>query len=408
MFDFEPTEEQKAISKMAEDFGEREIAPRARKIIEEEKIPDEIIKEMAELGLLAPNVSEKYGGAGLDLISTALIGKEIAKFDPTGSTLVYYLLQASWAYAVMRTATEEAKKEILPQVCKGKFLGIITTEEGAGTDLGSTEARIECIGNGKYVINGRKTYISGLREAEKYGGWFVGLFKQTPELGVRGMTLVCVKVADPGVLVKGVATRFMKGIGRRGISFGEVSFENVEIDEKYIMGKENKGFYDVHIGFNLARMIIAMGCVGAGRQAQEDVIEYMKQRFSFGAPLATSESIQNKIAEDATKLDALELLTLKALWTFEKEEKKEAIASDVAKAAAEAKMFAPVWAGDATFDAVLGYGAFGYTYESYAAQAYLAIISFFNAEGSHWAMMRIVAKAILGKEFFWKKVPPTK
>lgn len=400
MIGFELTDDQKMILETVRGFGKKEIAPRAKEIIEKEKIPDEIIKGMAELGLLAPNVPEKYGGIGLDLITTGLIARELAGFDPTCSVLVYYLLQASWAQNVVENGTEEAKEEILPQVCQGKFIGIATTEEGAGSDLGSTVTRIENIGNGKFLINGRKWFISGLKETEKYGGWYVCLFKQTSELGTRGMTLACVKVADPGVLVRGITTRFEKGIGRRGISFGGFNLENVEIDKKYLLSEENKGFYKVHGGFNVARMLIAMGCVGAGRKALENVIEYLKERKAFGKPLAARESIQDKIAEHSARLDALELLALRALWTCEKKQKGEANDFDIAEMAAKAKMFAPVWAGDAVKDAMLWYGALGYTSESYASQAYMAIISFFLAEGSHDIMKKIVAKRILGKEYF--------
>lgn len=400
MIDFELTDEQKVILEMVREFGKREIAPRVKEIIEKEKIPDEIIKEMAELGLLAPNVPEKYGGIGLDLITTGLIARELAGLDPTCSVLVYYLLQSSWAQNVVENGTEEAKEEILPQVCQGKFIGIATTEEGAGSDLGSTTTRIENIGNGKFLINGRKWFISGLKETEKYGGWYVCLFKQTPELGTRGMTLACVKVADPVVLTKGITTRFEKGIGRRGISFGGFDLENVEIDKKYLLSEENKGFYKVHNGFNVARMLIAMGCVGASRKALEDVIEYLKERKAFGKPLAARESIQDKIAEHSTRLDALELLALRALQTYEKKQRGEATDFDVAEMSAKAKMFAPVWAGDAVKDVMLWYGALGYTTESYASQSYMAIISFYLAEGSHDIMKKIVAKRILGKEYF--------
>lgn len=400
MIDFELTDDQKMILEVVEDFCKKEIVPRAKEMEEKKEIPKEIIKGMADLGLLGMCVSQEYGGMGLDAVLAGLVGEKLARADTTCSIAVFFLVQCSWGYNLDRYGTKEAKEEVLPKVCRGeRFLGIATTEPGCGSDLNSMRTQIKRVGN-EFLLNGEKLFISGVKEVQKYGGGYITLAKQTPELGTRGMTLFYLPVADPGVVLPGITPRLEKEIGRESISCGGFGLENIKIPAKYILGEENKGFYIVHPGYEFARGIISLVCVGAAEKTLENAIEYIKQRKVFGEPLARRESIQFKIADHFNKLDAARLLGLKALWMFDKEQKEGKFKRlEVSKAIAMAKMNAPVWALAAADDAMQWQGAFGYTTESDAQQAWRAIRSFMWAEGAHEIMMAIVAREILGKEY---------
>ena len=122
---FEFTEEQEMFRESVREFGERKIAPIAIEMEETKEIPLDVIKGMAELGLLACTASPDYGGSGLDAVSAGVIAEELGRVDPTGSIPVFYLIQASWGFLLNKYGTEEAKQEIFPKVVKGDwFLGI--------------------------------------------------------------------------------------------------------------------------------------------------------------------------------------------------------------------------------------------------------------------------------------------
>ena len=111
--DFTFTEEQEMIRESVRDFAQSKIAPIALEMEKTKKIPLDVIKGMAELGLLACPADEKYGGAGLDAVTTGIIGQELARADPTGSIPVFWLVQASWGFHLNKYGTEQAKKEIM-------------------------------------------------------------------------------------------------------------------------------------------------------------------------------------------------------------------------------------------------------------------------------------------------------
>jgi Acyl-CoA dehydrogenases len=119
MLDFTFSEEQEMIRESVRDFAQKKIAPIAMEMEKTKQIPEDVIQGMADLGLIAPTVSTKYGGQGFDAVTAGIIAEELAKADPTGSIPVFYLVQASWGHVFDKYGTEEAKQEILPNVTKG-------------------------------------------------------------------------------------------------------------------------------------------------------------------------------------------------------------------------------------------------------------------------------------------------
>ncbi len=402
MIDFELTNDQKMILEAVEEFGRKEITPRVKEMTEKKEIPEEIIKGMADLGLLGMCVSQEYGGMGLDAVLAGLVGEKLARADPTCSVAVRFLVECSWSYLFDKYGTKEAKEEILPKVCQGKrFLGIATTEPDAGSDLAAMRMLIKKISNNESAANGEKLYISGIKEAKKGGGGYVTLAKQTPEKGTRGMTLFYLPLAVPGVLFPGITTRLEEERGREGISCGGFSLNDVKIPAKYIIGEEEKGFYIVHCGYEFARGIIALVCVGAAEKVLEEIEEHIKQKKVFSKSLASNEVIQQKLAEHHAKLEGQRILALKALWMYEKEQKENRFnRKEVSTEIAMAKMFSPAYALEAIDYAAQLQGAFGFTMESDFLGIWMSVRSFMWAEGANEIMKVIVAKNIIGKEFF--------
>lgn len=187
--DFSFTEEQKSFRKSLKEFCEKKLAPKAREIDEEGEIPLGILDDVASFGLLGITVSKEYGGSGADFITAAIAAEEIARADISMALPVYYLVEAGWGFLIERYGSRRAREEVLPDVTRGKkFLGIASTEAGAGSDIANVSTVMERRDE-KPIIKGEKTFISGVREAVKLGGGYVTLVKTDPELGHRGLSL---------------------------------------------------------------------------------------------------------------------------------------------------------------------------------------------------------------------------
>jgi acyl-CoA dehydrogenase len=390
---FKFTEEQDMIRESVREFAQNKIAPIALQMEQTKEIPRDVVKEMAELGLMTCTADEKYDGPGLDAVSAGVIAEELARADCTGSTCVYYLVPASWGFLLNKYGTEEAKLEIFPKTVSGDwFLGIATTESDAGSDVGGTKTTIKPDGDG-FVVNGEKMYISGVREAVKYGGGHITIAHQTPELGTRGMTVFYLPLT-----VEGITPTYVDDLGREGISCGGFSIDNVKIPKHYILGEENKGFYILHEGYEYARALITVICASAGLKSLENGINYIKERKSFGKSLSQYQGINFKLSEHYTKLNMLRDWGYRALKTIDLEQEGKATRFDTSKIVAMGKMFCSTWACDAINDVMQWQGAFGYSRECPDQAAWRAVRSFALAEGSSEVMKMIVARELIGKK----------
>ena len=396
MLDFSFTEEQELFRTNLRRFCRDRIVPRLDEIEEKREIPDDLIKAMADMGLIAMSISEEYGGTGLDAVTAGIAAEELAFADTSCAIPAFFLIQNAWGYLLDKYGTEELKGEVLPRVRRGEsFLGVATTEPDIGSDLASMKTRITKDDDG-YVISGEKNYISGVREAERYGGGYVTLARMTPELGTRGMSLCYLPIkGTPGIKVT-----YLEEMGREGISWGGFFIDDVHIPKHYLIGEENRGFYIVHQGYEFARGMIALVCAGAAARSLENAMNYMKQRQAFGQAIARYEGLQFALAEDYSKIEAARLLAYRALWLYDKEQKGGNISRfEVSKAVAMAKMLSPIWAFDAINDAMQWQGAFGYSKECQEQRALRGVRSFTLAEGSTEVMKLIVARELLGREY---------
>jgi acyl-CoA dehydrogenase len=396
MIDFTFTEEQEILRANLRKFGEEEIAPRLAGMIEKKEIPQEVVKGLSAMGLLGMCISPRYGGLGLEAVTAGIVAEELGKADVGCAIPTFFLVQCAWSYILDKYGSEEVKREVFPEMRKGKaFVGVGVTEPDAGSDVASAKTMAVKKGS-SYLLSGEKGYISGVREAEKDGGGFVTLVKTAPELKTRGMTLFFFPIKD----VPGVTTRYTEELGREGISWGGFYMDNVSVPGHYRIGEENRGFYLVNEGFEFARGLIALVCVGAATKALENAINYMKQRQAFGRVIASYEGLQFVLAEDYSKLEAARLLAYKALWMYQKEQKGgEFSRFQVSKAVAMAKMLAPLWAFDAANHAMQWEGAYGYSMDCPEQRALRGIRSYTLAEGSTEVMRLIVTRELLGKEY---------
>ena len=396
--DFGWTDEQELWRKTVRDFAQKKIKPRVREIDTNKKIPEEIIKDMGKLGLLAPTASQEYGGAGVDWTMAAIAAEELGRADISLAIPVLYLVEASWGYIFSQYGTKELKEEYLPKITAGKALcGIAVTEPEGGSDIVGA-AKTKAVKKGRnWVLNGEKIFISGIAESSKWGGIHLTLARTDLKAGHKGFTLFGVPLKD----TKGIKTSLFEDMGRMGISTGGFVMEDVELPDHHVIGEPNRGFYNAMEGFSAARVLIGATCVGASEGALELGIEHIKTRKAFGRPLGSFDGIQFKLAEHHCNIDAVKLQTYRAAWVMDKMYKeKKATHHDVAIAAAISKLRAPIYAFSVMNEVADWLGATGYTKEYPIEMGIRGVRSYsIGAEGTMNIMRIIIGREILGKDF---------
>jgi acyl-CoA dehydrogenase len=395
--DFSFTEEEELFRRSVREFCEEKLADRADEIDEKEEIPRDILEAMGAFGLLGITVSREFGGAESGFIRAAIVAEEIARAEMSMAAAVYYLVGAGWGFLLNRYGNRRLQEEVLPGVVKGKtFLGIASTEATGGSDITSLSTTLEERGE-KLIVNGAKAYISGVREASRYGGGFVTIAKTDPDPGHRGLSLCYLPVKD----YAGVTVSVSRQMGREGISNGFIKMRDVEIPGHYRIGERNKGFYYAMEGFNCARTLVAAACIGAAEKVLDIGIEHIKKRKAFNSPLAKFEGIQFNLAENFVRLESARLLVYKAAWMLDRlYSENRSGHQEINKVVAAAKLSAPTVAFDIIKDVMLWHGAFGYTREAGLERGLRGVASYIvGAEGAQNIMKIIIGREILGKDF---------
>lgn len=395
--DFRLTPQQELFKKTVRGFCDEKLFPRSREIDEKEAgIPEELIKEMVELGIFGVTIPEQYGGSaspGEEMVYAMLAVHEIARGELSMSLPVYTLLNLGWSYLVVRHGSDELKKEVLPKIASGEwFLGICTTEPGGGSDLANIKTTAKKAGN-DYVINGEKTYISGVVEATKRGGGHITLFRTAPELGNKGMTFAYVPAKLPGMTY----TTF-RDMGRMGLTTGGFSYKDVKIPAKYVLGKENRGFYINMEGFNVARVLVASACLGGAEKCLELGVDYVKRRVLFGRALANFEGISFEIAEDFTELELVKNMLLRGAWMIDQHYKDGSFSTkEINQTISFCKLRAPLLGVEIVKHAMMYHGALGYSKDSPLEMCMRGLMSYVvGAEGGANIMKIIIARELMG------------
>ena len=398
--DFSSTEEQRLWRRAVREFAQQEIAPRVREIDSQEHIPAEIIKGMANMGLLAPLVGEEYGGAGADWTMATIAAEELGRADISLAIPVLYLVEAAWGFIFYQYGSPELKQAYLPRVTRGEaFLGIATTEPGGGSDiLGACHTRAAKDDAG-WVLKGEKVYISGVRESLDWGGLHLTLARTDPrpEAGHRAFTFIALPLQG----TDGIAPTFFEDMGRMGISTGGFIMDDVRLPAHHQVGDFNRGFYHAMEGFSAARTLIGATCVGAAQAVLDMGVEHIKQRQAFGRPLASYEGIQFPLADLHAELEGVRLSTYKAAWIMDQKYQHDAATHyDIALAAAIAKLRAPLLGFEIMNEVANWFGAMAYTKELPIEMGIRGIRSYsIGAEGTVNVMRMIIARELLGSEF---------
>jgi len=390
--DFRLSDEEAAFQAAVRRFGDKVLRPNERRIDSEGRIPDEVLAEMAHLGLLAMPVPAEYGGMGASMVLTELAAEEVGRGDFSMATAVFFLLEAGWGYILGRHGTEEAKREVLPTVCAGKaFLGIASTEPSGGSDLAAmhTVSKKEA---GGYSLRGEKSFISGVEEAKRLGGGHLTLSKATE----GGFRFLYVPTRS-----EGIATQKFENAGRMGISTGGLTYQDARVPARFLIGADGKGFEIAMEGFTVARTFVSAACIGAAERALEAGMAYVRDRSAFGQKLGKFEGIQFELVDLWTQVEAVKWQCRRAAWLTDAYLGGDAsLRSEVNRAVAAVKLTAPQIAFECVKRVMMWHGASGYTKEVGLELGFRGVMSYLvGAEGGLNIMRIILGRELLGKEF---------
>jgi alkylation response protein AidB-like acyl-CoA dehydrogenase len=351
--EFELNEDQRMFQEAAREFASERLAPLAQEFDEKEEIPQEIYKELSDLGYLGMMLPEEYGGSGMDFLSYVLVMEEFAKACAALeiSISVHNSLVCD---AIHRFGTDEQKKKYLPKLAKGEFFGAYSlTEPTAGTDAGSLKTTAVLKGD-HYLVNGTKTFVTNAGIAD-----VVILFVLTnPEAKSRGISCLIVEKGGKGFNVGAKE----KKMGIRGSDTRELSFEDCKVPKENLLGEENEGFKLALILLEPSRTAVGAQALGIAQAALDEAVKYSKERVQFGQPISNFQGIQFKLADMATKIDAARLLVYRAASLHDKKVK-------CTREACMAKLYASEVANWVVNEAVQIHGGYGYMKE-YAVERY--------------------------------------
>ncbi len=302
--DFNLDKDQQMLVDMLRKMGKREnFKQLAVEIDKTGEFPDFLMKKYGELGLLGMTLSPEYGGGGQPNINAILAIEELAKFSPMIAAPIFES-NIGPVRVIDAYGTEEQKKAIIPGVCKGeKSVSVCMTEPEAGSDLTSLSTKLVEDGDG-YLLNGRKTFITGGGEASHY--LVYSRYGDTPDY--KGIGAVIVEKSAPGFTF-GKQEDFM---GLRGMPSCDLIFENVKIPKENIVLRIGE-FKKLMTTFDVERCGNAAMCLGTAAGAIEEAKAYAMERKAFGRPICEFQDIQFSIVNMAMKLDAARLLVYRAV-----------------------------------------------------------------------------------------------
>jgi len=339
-----------------------------------------LMREMGEMGLIAPELDPAHGGQGLGCLAAGVIHEEIARADLSMSYI--NLLASLNAQILSAHGLPEVVDPWLARLTAGDaLLAIALTETRGGSDAGNLRLRIERVGD-DYVINGEKTSISAADQADA-----AVVFGRTgtPESAAHGVTALLVPMDLPGI----TRSRF-NCHGQRAIGRGSIFFENVRVPVSHRLGDENKGFVQVMQGFDYSRALIGLQVMGVARIALEETWQYVTQREAFGQPLSAFQGVSHPLADFDTQVEGARLLCLQTLWL------KDKGAAHTAEAAM-CKWWAPKLAYDTIHQCLLLWGHGGYD-RGLMEQRLRDVLGFQLGDGTAQIMKTVIARQRAGRK----------
>jgi len=364
-------------------FVDKEVAPHVEEWEAAGRMPKTLWRRMGELGFFGLEYDEKYGGAGADVMMSAVLHEECGR-SRSGSFAMAVGVHCDMASPHLYwTGSEALKDKYLPAICRGEALtAIAVTEPGGGSDVAAIRTRAVRDGD-HYVLNGSKMFITNGATADIY---FVAARVEAGRDGKRhqGISMFLVERDTPGFGV----SRTLDKMGMRASDTAELSFQDMRVPGENLLGREGVGFYEVMRVFQRERLVAGLHAVAMADRGLEDTIAYVKERQAFGGPLSDKQAIRHRLAEMATDVEAGRWLTY-AAW------QKYQAGEEAVREISMVKLFTAEMVNRVAYGCVQLHGGYGYMRE-YAVERFARDARLMTIGGGTSEIMKdIIAKALV-------------
>lgn len=328
------------------EFALSEVAPRVSRMEASHQIDSELISQLFDLGVMAVEIPEQYGGIGSSFFTAAIVVEELSRVDPSVGVFVD-VQNTLVANALLRWATPEQLARFMPMLASGTVGAYALSEAGSGSDAFALALRAVQSGD-DWLLNGRKMWITNGAEA----GLFIVFANAKPELGYKGITAFLVESDTPGFAVGKKEDK----LGIRASSTTELILDDVRVPEENILGKLGRGYRVAIETLNEGRIGIGAQMVGLAQGAFDHTLSYVQEREQFGHPIASFQGVQFQLAEMATDIEAARVMVYNAARLRDQGE-------SFMREAAMAKLFASRMAQRVSSRCVDLHGGYGFTRE---------------------------------------------
>jgi acyl-CoA dehydrogenase len=287
-------------------LAEAQIRPLVREMDDQARIPRSLIDKLFDLGVMAIEIPEAYGGAGASFFHAVLAVEELSRVDPSVGVLVD-VQNTLVVNALLRWGSEDIKRRYLTKLASGSVGAYALSEAGSGSDAFAltTRAREAREADGvHYAITGRKLWITNANEADV----FLVFATINPEAGYRGITAFIVERGSPGFTIGKKEDK----LGIRASSTCELVFEDCRVPQANLLGEPGKGYKSAIETLNEGRIGIGAQMIGLAAGALDHAIRYTKERKQFGKPIAEFQAVQHQIARAAVEVEAARLTVYNA------------------------------------------------------------------------------------------------
>ena len=286
--EFDLGEDVNALRDMVHRWAQERVKPIAAEVDQTNAFPNELWKEMGDLGLLGITVAEEYGGSGMGYLAHVIATEEIARASASVS-LSYGAHSNLCVNQLKLNGTDEQRAKYLPKLCSGESVGALAmSEEGAGSDVVSMKLHADKR-NDRYVLNGSKYWITNAPDADT----LVVYAKTDPLAGSKGITAF---IVERGMKGFSTSPHFDK-LGMRGSNTGELIFEDCEVPFENVLGQEGKGVRVLMSGLDYERLVLSGIGTGIMAACLDEVMPYIRERKQFGQPIGSFQLMQAKIAD---------------------------------------------------------------------------------------------------------------
>jgi alkylation response protein AidB-like acyl-CoA dehydrogenase len=372
--DLDLTPEHELVRQTVREFAEGRVAPLAEELDREARFPYELVEELADLGLMGMPIPEEYEGGGTDTVSYAIAIEELTRVDSSVAITVAAHTSLG-TMPILLFGSEEQKREWLPDLAAGRRLAAFgLTEAGAGSDAAATRTTAE-LRNGSWRVTGSKLFITNAGTEVTWG------VTVTARTGDDEISNLVIPNGTPGYQVSPP----MRKLGWRASDTRELSFQDVDVPERNLLGPRGQGFQQFLQILDGGRISVAAMGVGLAQGAYDLAAAYARERQQFGKPIARFQAVQFQLADLATEIEAGRALVYRAAWLKDQ-------GRPFAKEAAMAKLYTGLLSNRAANVGLQIHGGYGFMEESAISRLYRDQKILEIGEGTNEVQRMVVAR----------------